>query len=453
MYALECGEFEDVLSWSMNGSSFAIKDKAAFEEKVLPALFKPSKFESFIRKLCRWGFAKRRTADCGDFQSQSVWFYHPNFQKGNFVLCRHVECRLNPKLGSTSIASSRTSSSNVGNHANIGVVPRNNISSSLESAKSYQDTFASTNFNEQRFLPPLGQSSILPATQHILESLNMDTGMQGQQLSHFNATSARAPHQQDIAAPMNNLGDQNDALMQHRALLELWNNHNSTNTTPAFHDSSQYNLSETVPISTASPGHLQNDSSHPNLYEVNKLSKPQQQGDMNNMAYLARAANGTDSDNFSRVSSGDGSGQYNVPNSKTALWNTQWNPNVMKNDPARLTGINFQHLQQPLPSFPYTSPPDTAMGSDTSSNGMNGMGNVSSVPANHQYNSKQEFAQLVSEITNLTRMCELLRQNQQASSQMMENINSSQSAVLSQQNHLAAPDQSQHQKERFFQLG
>jgi hypothetical protein len=281
----------------------------------------------------------------------------------------------------------------------------------------------------------------------------MDTGMQGQQLSHFNATSARAPHQQDIAAPMNNLGDQNDALMQHRALLELWNNHNSTNTTPAFHDSSQYNLSETVPISTASPGHLQNDSSHPNLYEVNKLSKPQQQGDMNNMAYLARAANGTDSDNFSRVSSGDGSGQYNVPNSKTALWNTQWNPNVMKNDPARLTGINFQHLQQPLPSFPYTSPPDTAMGSDTSSNGMNGMGNVSSVPANHQYNSKQEFAQLVSEITNLTRMCELLRQNQQASSQMMENINSSQSAVLSQQNHLAAPDQSQHQKQRFFQLG
>ena len=60
MYALQCGDYEDVISWTNNGISFVITDARAFTKRVLPALFKLGQFESFQRKLARWGFVKRR---------------------------------------------------------------------------------------------------------------------------------------------------------------------------------------------------------------------------------------------------------------------------------------------------------------------------------------------------------------------------------------------------------
>ena len=91
MYSLECGEYSHIIDWSTvdaSGFSFAVIDPAAFTKKVLPTLFKTAKFDSFQRKLYRWGFVKKR-ARAGNL---SISFVHPFFQKGNFGLCARMTC-------------------------------------------------------------------------------------------------------------------------------------------------------------------------------------------------------------------------------------------------------------------------------------------------------------------------------------------------------------------------
>ena len=51
MYALECGDYADILSWTQDRLSFKIENPALFEEKVLPSIFKDAKFSSFQRKV------------------------------------------------------------------------------------------------------------------------------------------------------------------------------------------------------------------------------------------------------------------------------------------------------------------------------------------------------------------------------------------------------------------
>jgi len=485
MYALECGKFEEIMSWSVDGSSFAIKDKTGFEEKVLPALFKPSKFESFIRKLCRWGFAKRRIADLfgdKDSQSPSVWFYHPSFQRGNFELCQRVDCRLDSKHGSKSIASVRSSGGtcSIGSHVDVGFVPRNIGSSSFQSQNSPLGSQATSinNLNQQRFVPSLEQPSAIPIPAlHALESLAAATGIQGQWLSHSNAATGPQYHEHEkIAAPMHSLGEHNSDLIQHHRFLEGGNhNRNSTNATTGFGDRTQYMLNQEVPDNMSSE-QLQTDCLNlSQLYGgVNKLSKTQQQTD-SNMSYVASAGPTTGS-------SDDGFGQQNAPHSKTMPWNPNlqknlfaglnginsqqqqqqhnaplsktmpWNPIPQKNLLAGLNGINSQQQQQQqqqqVPSMKNVNSPAIAMEGNNLGIGINGTDNAPSVTSNQQHNHRQEIAQLVSDIANLTQMCEMLRQNQ-ASSQLVQDAVSLQRTVTSQQN-VKAPDESQHQLERFF---
>ena len=51
MYVLECGSYDDIMSWAPSGLAFVIMDPVSFEKKVLPELFKEAKFASFDRKV------------------------------------------------------------------------------------------------------------------------------------------------------------------------------------------------------------------------------------------------------------------------------------------------------------------------------------------------------------------------------------------------------------------
>lgn len=108
MYVLEIGEYDDILSWSTDGRAFVVKDPDSFTTKVLQVLLQMSKFESFIRKLSRWGFAKRlskegtkiQSAQYGDLFATSTWLCHPSFRKGNFELCQErVICNSKVDIG------------------------------------------------------------------------------------------------------------------------------------------------------------------------------------------------------------------------------------------------------------------------------------------------------------------------------------------------------------------
>jgi hypothetical protein len=87
MYTLECGDYDHLVEWAFNGRSFVVKNTDEFSVTVLPALFKEAKFDSFARKMRRWGFStKRRPTGSG-------WlFQHPLFQRGNYSLSSQMSC-------------------------------------------------------------------------------------------------------------------------------------------------------------------------------------------------------------------------------------------------------------------------------------------------------------------------------------------------------------------------
>lgn len=85
LYVLECGEYDDIITWAPNGLSFVITDTKQFEDMVLPEVFKEAKFASFQRKLYRWAFTKHP-------RTEQSTYSHPNFQRGNFPLCMTMTC-------------------------------------------------------------------------------------------------------------------------------------------------------------------------------------------------------------------------------------------------------------------------------------------------------------------------------------------------------------------------
>lgn len=52
MYAIECGDYRDIIDWSPSGLAFIIINPKKFENTVLPDIFKDAKFNSFDRKVC-----------------------------------------------------------------------------------------------------------------------------------------------------------------------------------------------------------------------------------------------------------------------------------------------------------------------------------------------------------------------------------------------------------------
>lgn len=89
MYALQCGEFNEIIAWSIDGLSFCINNTLAFEQTILPILFKPAKFESFGRKLSRWGFRKINITGVGP---HAAGFAHSQFRRGDYAFCKNMTC-------------------------------------------------------------------------------------------------------------------------------------------------------------------------------------------------------------------------------------------------------------------------------------------------------------------------------------------------------------------------
>lgn len=77
-----------IITWLPSGKSFCIVNKEAFTKQVLPAFFKESKFESFSRRLKRWGFKKVYTSG-----RNQIVINHDLFVKGRLDLCKTMTGR------------------------------------------------------------------------------------------------------------------------------------------------------------------------------------------------------------------------------------------------------------------------------------------------------------------------------------------------------------------------
>ncbi|KAI9279472.1 HSF-type DNA-binding-domain-containing protein [Umbelopsis sp. AD052] len=77
-------KYQNLISWSHDGTSFIVCNKDEFENVVLPAHFKHRNFASFVRQLNMYGFHKINKTARGQGQRTStennIWkFSHPSF--------------------------------------------------------------------------------------------------------------------------------------------------------------------------------------------------------------------------------------------------------------------------------------------------------------------------------------------------------------------------------------
>jgi len=88
MYILQCGDYEPIISWDPSGKSLIIKNTQVFVDTVLSTFFKQTKFDSFTRKMRRWGFSTKRTRTP---KAVSWVFEHPDFSKvDSFATCNRI---------------------------------------------------------------------------------------------------------------------------------------------------------------------------------------------------------------------------------------------------------------------------------------------------------------------------------------------------------------------------
>jgi len=81
-------ECRHAIAWLPSGRSFCITDQDEFVKNILPKYFREAKFESFSRRLKRWGFRKVYTTGLSQ-----IIFSHDLFRNGRPDLCKIMNGR------------------------------------------------------------------------------------------------------------------------------------------------------------------------------------------------------------------------------------------------------------------------------------------------------------------------------------------------------------------------
>lgn len=89
-------EYKYIISWLPHGKSFFVHNKKKFVELVSPHYFKETKFESFTRKLNRWGFVRiSKGPEIGAFQHE--FFLRDDVSKSSRIRCQKKNDRKKPR--------------------------------------------------------------------------------------------------------------------------------------------------------------------------------------------------------------------------------------------------------------------------------------------------------------------------------------------------------------------
>ncbi|KAL3799109.1 hypothetical protein HJC23_002237 [Cyclotella cryptica] len=83
---LDVAEFQDVFHWLPSGDAFCVMDQSAFESKIMSKHFPSAKFQSFTRRMRRWGF--HRVESTEQRSNGIIMFMCPRFRRGRPDLCK-----------------------------------------------------------------------------------------------------------------------------------------------------------------------------------------------------------------------------------------------------------------------------------------------------------------------------------------------------------------------------
>ena len=92
MHILSDANNASIICWDRDGQSFLITNQELFEKTILPTYFRGSLFNSFVRRLGRWGF--RRTKRTG----RTSGFANDYFVRDKPWLCLQMKCQSKPSF-------------------------------------------------------------------------------------------------------------------------------------------------------------------------------------------------------------------------------------------------------------------------------------------------------------------------------------------------------------------
>lgn len=95
MEVLSLEETSHAITWLPNGKVFEVVNRTKLVEDVLPRFFQQTRFDSFDRKLRRWGFKRVIRG------SSALLFHHPMFRRDEPVRCKTMRSTYMESLGNS----------------------------------------------------------------------------------------------------------------------------------------------------------------------------------------------------------------------------------------------------------------------------------------------------------------------------------------------------------------
>lgn len=206
LFVLDCGKYEHILDWTSNGKVILVKDTEIFSNVVLPALFeKDAKFESFTRKMRRWGFSTKKgqivpSSDSSKKPNKNrtkYLFQHNEFQRNQPELCANISCSNASRADALSFdeLSNRTNSFQQQN-LQVGIAPANFVQ--LNNAASFA---SNSSLAQQNLSTPATSAFMMPFQQqgNIADILNSSQNASSMFLSNTFPALPQLQEQQTAA--------------------------------------------------------------------------------------------------------------------------------------------------------------------------------------------------------------------------------------------------------------
>lgn len=202
MTVLDSGVYSHIFSWTKSGRSISIYKPYDLVSDVLTTHFDAKsdmKFDSFLRKLYRWGFSKRKIEE-EEFDENGQLYYHELFQRGKPELLKKIKCNTKP--------STKRVRTRIVNSSSFNSIPSTMTDANLMQLQMQQQMMMGGLQNQNTYLDMLQQPSLLnqvsPDYSNVLmqQYQNQQAMLQGMNnMQHHNLFD-----QASLAAQMSNNG-------------------------------------------------------------------------------------------------------------------------------------------------------------------------------------------------------------------------------------------------------
>lgn len=188
-------ELLGTVAWHPDGNSFVVASKDRFVKEVLPRYFKEAKFNSFTRKLNRWGF-RRVSSDLHG--PDAIVYHHRLFKRDYPELCRGMSGGNKPEVDFSILMRDPNDihGLRVGSHTTVHGTPASTAPMGLLAMGGRQQMLPLPSTPLSRL-----QSGLMPLESSLLQQQTISAALAGQ-ASHIGDITARTLQLRALSAEL-----------------------------------------------------------------------------------------------------------------------------------------------------------------------------------------------------------------------------------------------------------